>query len=45
MSKHRCYTLREVLADTFVDEDSDFEPDAADSLSNSNEQGCETSWL
>ena len=45
MSKLRCYTLSEVLADMFVDEDSDLEPDAADSLSNSNEHGCETGRL
>ena len=42
MSKHRCYTLREVLAEVFVDEKSDFDPDIADSLSYSSEQVCET---
>ena len=28
------YTLREVLAEVFVDEDNDFDPDVGDSLSN-----------
>ena len=38
MSKYRHYTLREVLAEVFVDEDNDFNPNAGDSLSNSREQ-------
>ena len=33
MSKRRRYTLREVLAEVFVDENSNFDPDVADSLS------------
>ena len=33
MSKCQCYTLREVLAEVFVDEDGDFDPDVASSLS------------
>ena len=36
------YTLREVLAEAFVDEDDNFDPDVRDSLSNSREQVCET---
>ena len=43
MSKHQSYTLREVSAEVFVDKDSDFDPDVADSLSNSREQVSKTS--
>ena len=43
MSKRRRYTLREVLAEVFVDENSDFDPDVAASLSYSSEQVCEAS--
>ena len=43
MSKRQCYTLREVLAEVFVDEDNDFDPDIADSLSYSSKQVCKTS--
>ena len=43
MSKRQCYTLREILAEVFVDEDSDFDLDVADSLSYSSEQVCEAS--
>ena len=42
MSKHQCYTLREVSAEVFVDEDNDFDLDIADSLSYSSEQVCKT---
>ena len=42
MSKRRRYTLREVLAEVFVDENSDFDPDVAASLSYSSEQVCKT---
>ena len=45
MSKRWCYTLREVLAEVFVDEGSDFDPDVADSLSISREQVCTTGRL
>ena len=34
--------LREILAEVFVDENNDFHPAVADSLSYSNEQMCET---
>ena len=33
MSKHRCYTLMEVLAEVFVNENSGLDLDAANSLS------------
>ena len=42
MSKRWNYTLREVSAEVFVDKDSDFDPDVADSLPNSREQVCKT---
>ena len=29
MSERRCYTLRKVLAEVFVDEESDFDPGVA----------------
>ena len=38
MSKRQCYTLRKVLAEVFVDEDSDLDPGVAVSLSNLGEQ-------
>ena len=38
MSKRGCYTLRKVLAEVFVDEDSDLDPGVAVSLSNLGEQ-------
>ena len=38
MSKRWCYTLRKVLAEVFVDEDSDLDPGVAVSLSNLGEQ-------
>ena len=41
MSKYPC-TIREVLAELFVDKNSDFDPDVAESLSCSCEQVCET---
>ena len=44
MSKQQCYTLREVLAELFVDDNSNFYLDVADSSSYSNEQVCETGW-
>ena len=42
MSKRRRYTLMEVLEDVFVDENSDSDPDVADSLSYSSQQVRET---
>ena len=44
MSKCHCYTLMEVLPEVFIDEDSNFDPEVADSFSTSREQVCETSW-
>ena len=38
MSKCPCYTLREVSAEVFVDENSEFDPDVADSSSYSSKQ-------
>ena len=32
MSKYHCYTLRDILAEMFVDKNSDFDLDVADSL-------------
>ena len=47
MNKAWHYTLREVLADVFVDKDSDFDLDVTDSLFNkllhSSKHVCETS--
>ena len=37
MSKCQCYTLREILAEVFVNEDNDFDPNL-----HSSEQVCET---
>ena len=42
MSERRCYTLRKVLAEVFVDEESDFDSVVAVPLSNSREQVCKT---
>ena len=42
MSKHWCYTLRKVLAEVFVDEESDLDPGVAVSLSNLGGQVCKT---
>ena len=41
MSKYPC-TIREVLAELFVDKNSDFDLDVADSLLYSSKQVCET---
>ena len=38
MSKHQRYTLQLVLVEVFVDEDSDFDPDIANSSTNSSGQ-------
>ena len=42
MSKRQCYKCKVVLDEVFVDEDINFDPDIADSLSNSSEQVSET---
>ena len=42
MSKHWCYTLRKVLAEVFVDEESDLDPGVAVSFSNLGGQVCKT---
>ena len=41
MSERQCYTLKEVLAEVFLDDNSDFDLDVADSLSYKSEQVCE----
>ena len=38
MSKHQCYKFKEVLDEVLVDEYSNFDPDFADSSSNSSEK-------
>ena len=43
MSKRRCYKFEKVSDKVFIDEDSDFDPDTADALSNSSAQVSETS--
>ena len=44
MSKCCCYTLRNILAEMFVDKNSDFDLDVADYLLYSSKHMCETSW-
>ena len=41
MSERQCYTPKEVLTEVFVDKNSDFDLDVADSLSYLIEQVCE----
>ena len=43
MSKCRCCKFK-VLDEVFIDEDIHFDPDIADSLSDSSEQVSKTSW-
>ena len=44
MSKCRCCTFKEVLDEELVDEGSNFDPDIADSLSDSSKQVSEIGW-